>query len=160
MHPLLKVIGFINCLVNTIVCTILIVILLISGQIQGMMHIGPMDTYAWLFEMVPGSRFERLKIDGVTMGNYIIVRTDSVSQARIEKIIKHEEMHVIQQYRLGVLQPVLYYLFYFGVGLFGGKDKHAYYHNPFEVEARHHAGDTKARTPDTWGNPDSRWIWW
>lgn len=78
---------------------------------------------------------------GHAFGNIVVV----VEKPNISRytwvILTHELQHVRQYMRLGVLQPIMYFLTYFAIR-WACKNSHAYYDNPFELDARRGAGQT------------------
>lgn len=159
MHWTLKTFGLIHSLFNTLCCTVVIVPLLIFKQIRRSTY-SPKETYAWFYDVVPGSWYDkRAYWSGMAMGNFVLLRLEGKSQERIDTVIRHEEQHVLQQYALGVIQPVAYVIIAVIIYLFN-KDFHPYYDNLFEMDARAAAGQQVIYTRDEWKDPNDRWTWW
>ena len=73
---------------------------------------------------------------GHAIGNVIIL---SESPQLKPMILKHEQKHVDQVMKLGIFQPFIYAISSIGIYL-GCSGSDHYYSNPFEVDARRHAG--------------------
>lgn len=73
---------------------------------------------------------------GHAVGNVVVINENAIMNARI---LVHEQKHVDQMMRLGIFQPIIYGLCYVGIKL-GCPGSSPYYDNPFEVDARRHAG--------------------
>ena len=73
---------------------------------------------------------------GHAIGNVVVLKR-SIAQSR--ETFTHELRHVEQVMRMGVFQPIVY-----GINLvairWGCPGTHPYYYNPFEIDARRHAG--------------------
>lgn len=73
---------------------------------------------------------------GHAIGNVVVLK-HSMTESR--ETLTHELRHVYQVMRMGVFQPIVY-----GINLvairWGCPGTHPYYYNPFEVDARRHAG--------------------
>lgn len=70
---------------------------------------------------------------GHAVGNVVVLKDMKAI------ILKHEQKHVAQMMRLGIIWPVVY----FGSMLvikWGCTSSDSYYDNPFEIDARRHAG--------------------
>jgi hypothetical protein len=74
--------------------------------------------------------------------------------AREQQVLRHERRHCDQQFVFGVLAYPLYALASVWVYLFQ-PDRHPYYDNPFERDARRAAGEQVDGVGD-----DDRWPWW
>jgi hypothetical protein len=74
---------------------------------------------------------------GHTIGNVVVMKSDVVSD-RGKILLRHEQEHVHQCMVLGIFQPIIYGLAY--IGLKFCRHAHAYYDNPFEIDARRAAG--------------------
>jgi len=85
---------------------------------------------------------------------------DCNDDPRWVRTVKHEKVHCFQQYKYGVLFPVLYIWETVRVYFFE-RDKHSYYDNCYEIQARVLAGQPEIIPKEQWkGRPGSRWIWW
>lgn len=73
---------------------------------------------------------------GHAIGNVIVMNEKYLDK---QKFLMHEKQHVYQMMRLGIFQPITYIMCYIGIKL-GCPGSHPYYDNPFEVDARRHAG--------------------
>lgn len=73
---------------------------------------------------------------GHAMGNVIVLNEKSLSKPGV---LLHEQKHVDQMMILGIFQPIIYGLCYVGIKL-GCSGSDPYYDNPFEIDARRHAG--------------------
>ena len=73
---------------------------------------------------------------GHAIGNVVVMNDKYLDR---QKFLMHEQKHVNQMMRLGIFQPLLYGLCYVGIKL-GCPGSHPYYDNPFEIDARRHAG--------------------
>jgi hypothetical protein len=76
------------------------------------------------------------KWGGHAIGNVVVLR-DSVEES--QRTLTHELKHVDQVMRLGVFQPILYGLNLLAIK-YGCPGSDPYYDNPFEIDARRHAG--------------------
>ena len=74
---------------------------------------------------------------GHAIGNVVVM--NEISNTNNPRILIHEQKHVDQMMRLGIFQPIIYGLCYVGIKL-GCPGSNAYYDNPFEIDARRHAG--------------------
>lgn len=73
---------------------------------------------------------------GHACGNVIVLRNTIDQNPRT---FKHELKHVDQVERLGVFQPIVYVISTLAIK-FGCPGSSPYYSNPFEIDARRHAG--------------------
>jgi hypothetical protein len=76
------------------------------------------------------------KLNGHASGNVVVLKHPPDVKATI---LKHEQKHVDQFMRLGLFWPI----FYYGIEVaikFGCVGSDPYYDNPFEIDARRHAG--------------------
>lgn len=76
-----------------------------------------------------------------------------------EKTEPHEMTHIDQIMTFGALGMLAYVAHSVYIWLFR-KDRHAYYDNIFEVEARHNAGQPTFIPQTRWKDPKDRWPWW
>jgi hypothetical protein len=87
-------------------------------------------------------------------------RPSSVDDAWVLRTKIHELRHSLQGLTLGLLML----LFYIGHSLyiyFFQEEKHPYYDNWFERDARKAAGQLVDVPREKWGNgPNDRWSWW
>ena len=74
---------------------------------------------------------------GHTVGNVVVLKTDPSMNKGL--ILTHEQKHVDQCMRLGIFQPIMYGLSMAVIKL-GCSGSDPYYDNPFEIDARRHAG--------------------
>lgn len=72
---------------------------------------------------------------GHAVGNVVVLRVKPSSTITL----KHEQKHVDQCMRLGVFHPIVYFLSWLAIKI-GCPGSNAYYSNPFEIDARRHAG--------------------
>ena len=161
---LLKILGFIHCLPNTICCVPVVLVLWALKQIQKMdVSIYGVENLAFClpFGVVEDSWLEKnTKYLGLTCGAFLFFRKSSdLSLAKLQRIIIHERQHVLQQYWFGLLQPVLYVLFCAVIWV-TMPEKHSYYDNPFEKDARRAAGQDVDIPREKWKDPNDRWYWW
>ena len=90
----------------------------------------------------------------------IILRTDGRCKKIEIKIRIHELTHVIQQFTWGPLFYPAYFLASIFIWIFL-KEKHSYYDNPFERQARRLAGQVVDIPKERWRDGENdRWIWW
>lgn len=121
------------------------------------------DGWCWHWNISNDSEFYKNSMEGwwgFVIGNNIIYVDYFPKLALDKKHIKHEKIHVLQNYICGILFYPLYELISGFIWLFI-KNKHAYYYNPFEIWARWKAGQ-KINIPReewSWG-PNDRWPWW
>lgn len=95
------------------------------------------------------------------LGSRTSLLTDVTDEGRLSRLRKHELEHVHQQFRWGVFFYPAYLIASVWIWLFGGKDTHSYYDNPFEVAARKAALQQIRIGPEQWRDgPDDRWTWW
>ena len=73
---------------------------------------------------------------GHAIGNVVVMNEKYLDKP---KYLMHEQKHVDQMMCLGIFQPIIYGLCYLEIRL-GCQGSHPYYDNPFEVDARRHAG--------------------
>ena len=73
---------------------------------------------------------------GHAVGNVVVMNEKYLDKP---KYVMHELKHVDQMMRLGIFQPILYTLCHIAIKL-GCSGSNPYYDNPFEIDARRHAG--------------------
>ena len=73
---------------------------------------------------------------GHAIGNVVVMNDKYLDKP---KFLLHEQKHVDQMMRLGIFLPLIYGLCYVGIR-WGCPGSHPYYDNPFEIDARRHAG--------------------
>jgi hypothetical protein len=73
---------------------------------------------------------------GHAVGNVVVMRQ---IPGDTSVILTHEQKHVDQCMRLGVFQPIIYLLSMVAIK-FGCPGSDPYFSNPFEIDARRHAG--------------------
>jgi uncharacterized membrane-anchored protein YitT (DUF2179 family) len=90
-----------------------------------------------------------------------IVYVDYFPKLALDKQhITHEKTHVLQNYIFNILFYPLYILMSLGIYLFGGKNRNAYYDNPFEIWARYKAGQMIYIPRALWTKrSNDRWPW-
>jgi hypothetical protein len=77
-----------------------------------------------------------MKLNGQTSGQVVVLKNLPDTKAIT---LKHEQKHVDQTMRLGILWPLAYYGSSIAIK-FGCPGSDSYYDNPFEIDARRHAG--------------------
>jgi len=95
----------------------------------------------------------------------ILLRDRPSQDERYGTTIAHEKRHSMQIWTLGLLQPILYItcsIFLFITAKMGMTPHiHPYLDNPFELDARHAAGQKVDIPPDEWPRgPKDHWPWW
>ena len=79
---------------------------------------------------------------------------------KVFRTMEHEERHCLQQFVLGPLFYPAYLFSSLWIWLFM-KTRHAYFNNPFEMDARAAAKQRVYLGPEHWPNGRSdRWPWW
>ena len=73
---------------------------------------------------------------GHAIGNVVVLKNNPQDKPIV---LKHEQRHVEQVMRLGVFQPIVYFISSFAIYV-ACDDSDPYYSNPFEIDARRHAG--------------------
>jgi len=151
---LFTVLGHIWMLPNTILSTAVFLVLYALGWACYAGRFG----YALKFVTVPGKWLHEHMGQwvGWAFGPCILVKHEF---AQHERTLRHEERHVIQQMVFGILQPVLYVLISVFIWCFL-MDRHSYYDNPYEIDARKAAGQPMQILFWRWRNPRDRWAWW
>jgi hypothetical protein len=134
--------------------------LLVTGQIQSFKR---QRDWTFVWDLKNKGWFQRKTMElrgwvGFSFGNSIFVK--DVDEDRWVSTLIHEGAHCHQWYALGILFPLVY----IGESVriyFFEKDKHSYYDNRFEVEARKAAGQPVFVPRTRWkdGSGD-RWAWW
>lgn len=76
--------------------------------------------------------------NGHTVGQVVVLRND-IGSDRGKLTLRHEQQHVWQCMRLGIFQPIFYYVSYVAIKL-ACPNSDAYYSNPFEIDSRRAAG--------------------
>ena len=76
---------------------------------------------------------------GHCVGNAIVMIEDPDISKRFQVVLTHEQEHVYQCMKLGVFQPIFYYLIRLVIWV-SCSHAHPYYDNPFEIDARRAAG--------------------
>ena len=76
------------------------------------------------------------RLNGHASGNVVVLKSPPDVKAIS---LKHEQKHVDQVMRLGIFWPLFYYGSRLGIKL-GCAGSDSYYDNPFEIDARRHAG--------------------
>lgn len=108
----------------------------------------------WYFK----KRFEKRGFLGFGFGNTILIKDCDFD--RYDRTLIHEITHVFQCYRYGVIFP-LAYIIECGIIYFFKPEKHSYYDNRFEIEARKSAGQDIEIPKEKWlQGPKDRWIFW
>ena len=172
---LLKIFGFVHMLPNTLLALLWLAVMRLAGQVRPLnydgnlspsfpecyMHLAP----AFLLEAVPHSRYEgrHPRTRGMCIGPFIVlfrVRDLDDKDGTVITVLLHELRHVQQQCWLGILMPLAYVVSSIAIWLYG-HDKHAYYDNWFERDARRYAGQQVEIPRDRWPDgPHDRWPWW
>jgi hypothetical protein len=73
---------------------------------------------------------------GHAIGNVIVLNEENIDP---ERTLIHEQRHVEQVMRLGIFQPIVYGISMLAIRI-GCPGTSHYHYNPFEVDARRHAG--------------------
>lgn len=152
----------------------------------GWFNILPVNILAWLFWFLPNyimgsfsditiwpngmitwdidnssKLFKKLKKDnwwGFVIGSNVVF-IDYFANTDDAKHLRHEETHVVQNYKWGILFYPYYiarslYIYYFT------PSKHPYLDNPFEIEAREKAGQQVRIPVEEWKyHGNDRWPW-
>lgn len=98
------------------------------------------DALVWLVEPTRAPRWLMSLWKGWgghTIGNVVVLSQDPSRNNSI--ILTHEQKHVNQCMRLGIFQPIMYGLNMLAIK-WGCPGSDSYYDNPFEIDARRHAG--------------------
>ena len=151
-----RIIGHLVGSVNTIVSALYLGVFWLLGWVR----YERMTSWAIVLRAVEGkSLSDNWLSEGWTAwasGAFIVIRHDRLSN---QATLRHEERHVQQQMWLGPLQPVLYFIM--SVFIWGFlQDKHSYYDNLFERDARGAAGQEIDIPKSWWQQKDNRWYWW
>ena len=95
---------------------------------------------------------------GFSLGCHIFVKDISIT--RECRTLRHETRHCYQQYALGVFFYPVYIIHSVWIWLFQN-DKHSYYDNFLERDARRAAGQREEIPSYLWGQgPSDRWFFW
>lgn len=76
---------------------------------------------------------------GHCVGNIVVVIERPEKSQYAGVIMTHEQQHAVQCMRLGVFQPIMYFLNKLVIR-YACKNSHPYFDNPFEIDARRGAG--------------------
>lgn len=157
----LKVLGFLNVFPATLLNAVWIVPLVLMKQFRRFKKRTEFSIYLIPLSVVPDSFLDKRlqKYAGCAIGAFILIREDSVSEDYLARTLIHEETHVLQQYYYGIFMPVIYVICSIAIFIFY-PNKHSYYDNPFERQARKRAGQTVDIPRENWNNPEDRWLWW
>lgn len=138
MSKVISLVGLVWALPLTLLGLFHVLLPTILGWYQPITYPG----LAWVWSVNPSSptwlRRAWGSRSGCTLGNTVIINVDHTSR-RGQMVLRHEQEHVNQHMRLGVLQPVLYNLFSLIIWLACPLSS-PYYSNVFEIEARRAAG--------------------
>jgi hypothetical protein len=89
-----------------------------------------------------------------------VIRWEGQTSATFSRTLRHEIVHLDQQFRWGLAFYPAYLLASLWIWLFQRK-KHAYLDNPFERVARAWAGQPVDIPREDWPQgPGDRWPWW
>lgn len=148
------ILGNVWALPNTVFSAFYLFAMFVAGQIG----FGRFTDWAIALTVKPGS-FVHRKMEsggwaGWSSGVFIILRNDYSNNQRT---IAHEERHVLQQMVFGVFQPIVYFLASIFIFAFMS-NRHSYYDNPFERDARKAAGQQVDIPKEVWKG--DRWSWW
>lgn len=130
-----------------------------------MLVFGQIERHGWHFGVYEYSVIEDSWLDrnffaekwaGVCLGLFIWYAPGFNNKS---KTLAHERRHAEQFYKLGLAWPILYaahaitlyFLFW---------DRHPYYDNYFEWDARKAAGQPLDIKWEKWEGSADRWIWW
>lgn len=151
------ILGFIWCSPMSALVWAYMLVLLAFGSMENVRFlpnlaiIWDVENDSWLYTKMHGRGWY-----GVTLGNNMIV--NDIGEG-YETSIKHENVHIVQNYIWGVFFLPVYVLVMGYMYLFM-HDKHSYIDHPFEREARMEAGQkvdyTRAEWPD---GPNDRGAW-
>lgn len=94
---------------------------------------------------------------GHALPTFIVTRHDT-DDPRFKRTLVHECRHVWQLFVFWIFQPIIYVLHTLYLYLF--TNRHAYYDNCFERDARRAAGQQVDIPPEQWRDPKDRWPWW
>jgi len=152
----LRIIGWVWALPLTILSSFLFIFLYLTKQFEKVY----LDDYAIICKLKLGSKFARKALIkrgfyGFSFGNFVFICCTDPEV--FEKNVTHEKCHCKQQMIYGILFPILWFLESVRIFIFE-KDKHSYYDNFFEVEARMVAGQ-RVKIPKEDCEND-RWIFW
>lgn len=156
MHIFLNFFGFVWCLPLSIFVWLLGLFLGLVGQVDKFLITKNLEFVFLLNE--DGFFFKKLFLNrgffGFSFGNCIFFPS---SISLDSKLYKHESRHVNQCYVFGVFFPVVYIIHSIFIYFFI-KEKHAYYDNLFELDARKFAGQLVVIPKRYWDN--DRWLFW
>jgi hypothetical protein len=151
--------GFFWCLPISVIAWLLFGILYLCKQIDSVYW---SNDLIMVWEVKKDSWLDRNFLigkgwAGFSMGCNILIA--DLEDSKWLTVLKHEREHCYQQYKLGVLMPVLYILDSIRIYLCC-PELHCYYDNRFETDARKAAGQPEKIPRDNWREgPDSRWFW-
>ena len=117
------------------------------------------NCWAWKCDINNNSEFYNKYMRrwwGFVIGSFIVFvnKSDDLSH------MKHEEAHILQNYIFGPLFYPMFYLMSLCIYIFGSKNIHSYYHNPFELWARYSANQPISKPKEIWDEgPTKRWYW-
>jgi len=152
--------GFLFVLPVSIFGFLLFLLLLVTRQIEKVkigtdfVCVVDMLNNGWFFKRV----FWNRGWVGYSIGCYVFVK--DINVYRLNRTLAHEKRHCYQQYVLGVLFYPVYILDSVLIWLFQ-PEKHSYYDNWFERDARKAAGQLLDIPKSRWrSGPGDRWAWW
>jgi hypothetical protein len=150
----LLVVGFIWALPVSLLFWFLLGVLYLLGQVDRVVVVKKDFIFVWFLKKngwFYRKYFEDKGWSGFAQGNNVIISSfDS-------KLFKHERRHCYQHYVLGVFF-ILVYIVHALVIYYWDKEKHPYFDNILEIDARVHSGGLKIIPKSSWG-PKGRWIW-
>lgn len=130
--------------------------LLACLRVMGSVRLGKATRRALRANVVPGKWLANKMASGGWRG-FAVGAVIFIGEDCTDRTLVHEERHVLQQMVFGVFQPILYVLISLFIYAFVW-NKHSYYDNLFERDARKAAGQ-RVDIPKSYWKGD-RWIWW
>jgi len=152
--------GFIWAIPLSIFGWLLGLFLLITRQVEKF-KVQSDGTFIWDLEnrgFFFKKKFENRGWLGFSLGNNIILK--DIDSGRQGRTLKHENKHCHQAYVLGIFYYLVYILECLWIFCFV-LERHSYYDNWFEIEARKYAGQQINILKSQWKDgPKDRWAWW
>lgn len=157
---ILYFLGFLWSLPISIIGFLLCLLLLFLGQIERVRWrsdftiIWDLTNSGWFWHKL----FLRRGWVGFSLGCHIFVK--DFNKFRENRTLLHETRHCYQQYVLGVFFYPVYIAHSVWIWVFQ-RDKHSYYANFLEIDARRAAGQRIRIPPFHWRNGvNDRWFFW
>lgn len=157
MKKILYLFGFLWSLPVSVFGWLLGLFLLVTGQVERFWVTEKLE-FVWDMEDDGNffkNAFAKRGFWGMSLGNNIFIKDKD--DVRHKRSFKHESRHCIQYYMLGIFHPIVYIIDSVCIYFFN-TEKHSYYDNFLEIDARKTAGQPINIPKSMWKN--DRWIFW